>query len=1371
MCPICDYPLTSRGNSIIDLSSQEYTCSKPWIYSDLKQRNFTMEENSYAPVSPKDFIAPIGMMELKITDQYNKDASVACVVQRPGELYNLNVSQGVISDDVTTFSATVATSLVCNIDYDHIRQLWGILASYSDFPMRLERELALTVSPEIIYKYKQARSDDSEMFTEIEAEIKANPSWIMQDTINLQLDLTTTTYSTLHVKYLSDIVINIENNKMGRDRFGWTMIRKHNQTKTEFSVLTGGVAELNCETYGDPRPSIEWILPDGIKVRAPYSSEDRRILIDNGKLTLRAADNSDAGIYHCIATNYLDADVLSFRVTVLSPDVEEEDVNGIRLSRTVGGSLVLDCDPHGTPQASVQWILPDHTVLDQSFGNRKLYPNGTLIVYPLTERDRGFYRCLGANILGGDLLTFLVNVSGTDSKIVTLSSIDGSGDDEQLGTDDSHIIESSRISQESRTITSDRPYPRLRPSLRNGATTNRRGGSRHIGWSRKVFDNVSRRVDPERLADYIKKSQSKKSRKDKVSSRNPSGYLQANLGTADDEMGSGNIVFHRDVSMPDQVISSTGNPENVYSSIMTTYHPLENDQNKAGEITEKLKDDLHYALTTTENMKTITTSSYSYTDILTSPMMPSVKLSNYEFQKDETTPLITIQDNNIGPSTSYSSERSTNIPVQPFTLKFTVTETTDEMDLQSSGDMPETVTEVLPHLNSQVNVTSMVAQPTQRVKPGVHTSIDPESQTTFTAITTTEREQDEITFHTTQRIKSPHLPPGSTIISHQQIHIIPPSKKRPGRRKSFNRRRIIRPNKITDIQSLLAKLKRPSIENKSNVTAPCMVELNTNCDNEKRRTNSEDLISRSQVPTSSGKLITTTMSTPFITSPMISPKSTALKSKGQLKAESYGEYLYSTNVPEQKSTVATTATKASKVIQGKIPWHRLFGSKEGQREILKRLRKPAKPSITIKSTTTVRTMTTTAPSRATSTLPTAESMAELMTGLPHDLSGSSKIAESQNSNDLLILFTTANPSSNYHKTTVMYMPEITPTYGSRESTATTSYIIPIPPSLTTSKTAFKEDTVEFSGSYSGGSGGFAGRSWGIRKPGFHKRRFRGRRPVKKSTQAPTTKSATFEITTLTPERTTGVIKPLYIPATEVPRSSKSTSMHIIDSDDEMWRNTAKPTNLSKMYSTASEPYATNTAMPYITPASENQKTKARNKITHPQREGRYQTQRPASRRIRPTLSNRKRGHPKQSTTVSPDTISDGSKKRTDTERTLIFDTVTIVMKEENNKITLFPSSSHIANEIPSTNGYATVYATTSSITSGYKSSTKDITSKPRVIGGHAASFTVESNSDAFLPCEATGNPAPAISWKRFLSSTGTHILNVCSSGFKVMVFL
>lgn len=41
--------------------------------------------------------------------------------------------------------------------------------------------------------------------------------------------------------------------------------------------------------------------------------------------------------------------------------------------------------------------------------------------------------------------------------------------------------------------------------------------------------------------------------------------------------------------------------------------------------------------------------------------------------------------------------------------------------------------------------------------------------------------------------------------------------------------------------------------------------------------------------------------------------------------------------------------------------------------------------------------------------------------------------------------------------------------------------------------------------------------------------------------------------------------------------------------------------------------------------------------------------------------------------------------------------------------------------------------------------------RPRIVGGKAASFTVPANSDAFLPCEAIGNPLPTIHWTRVSS--------------------
>lgn len=62
---------------------------------------------------------------------------------------------------------------------------------------------------------------------------------------------------------------------------------------------------------------------------------------------------------------------------------------------------------------------------------------------------------------------------------------------------------------------------------------------------------------------------------------------------------------------------------------------------------------------------------------------------------------------------------------------------------------------------------------------------------------------------------------------------------------------------------------------------------------------------------------------------------------------------------------------------------------------------------------------------------------------------------------------------------------------------------------------------------------------------------------------------------------------------------------------------------------------------------------------------------------------------------------------------------------------------------------------TSSSFTDFEFTTQIPESKPKMVGGNAASFTILSNSDAFLPCEAVGAPHPEITWKRVSSRTGT----------------
>uniref|UniRef100_A0A8C9F846 Immunoglobulin superfamily member 10 n=1 Tax=Pavo cristatus TaxID=9049 RepID=A0A8C9F846_PAVCR len=208
----------------------------------------------------------------------------------------------------------------------------------------------------------------------------------------LQLDRTATTLSTLHIQYFADAQIVLPAVDQKKEGNNWTVISRDNKTQTEHTVLVGGTVQLDCQAMGEPAPAIEWILADGSKVRAPYVSEDGRIIVvKSGTFTLRTADTFDTGLYHCIGTNYNDADILTFRITVVDPYVEHSSVNGAQISAALGSILDLPCTSSAVPDAAISWVLPDRWMV---------LPNGTLVIARAALQDGGQYRCTATNALG-----------------------------------------------------------------------------------------------------------------------------------------------------------------------------------------------------------------------------------------------------------------------------------------------------------------------------------------------------------------------------------------------------------------------------------------------------------------------------------------------------------------------------------------------------------------------------------------------------------------------------------------------------------------------------------------------------------------------------------------------------------------------------------------------------------------------------------------------------------------------------------------------------------------------------------------------------------------------------------------------------------
>ncbi|NWX89546.1 IGS10 protein, partial [Nothoprocta pentlandii] len=286
--------------------------------------------------------------------------------------------------------------------------------------------------------------------------------------------------------------------------------------------------------------------------------EDGRIIVlKTGTFTLRTADSFDTGLYHCIGTNYADADILTFRITVVDPYEEHTQVNGAQVSTFVGDVLHLPCPATAVPDASISWVLPEHVILHHSVGNKHIFENGTLKIQSVTKQDSGYFRCVAANQYGVDLLVFQVHVkmdkTMPQKKPVAVGEREG-----EEGSGNVMLVPDTRRENSLAslaTLTAPRESATSAPgeqtlqsaSRRNshGKTTYRRHrdkASRRFRGHRRQFLSSARRVDPQRWAALLEKTKRNSTLTEKqtiVPTNLPIQALKSSKVSEDEEETSG----------------------------------------------------------------------------------------------------------------------------------------------------------------------------------------------------------------------------------------------------------------------------------------------------------------------------------------------------------------------------------------------------------------------------------------------------------------------------------------------------------------------------------------------------------------------------------------------------------------------------------------------------------------------------------------------------------------------------------------------------------------------------------------------------------------------------------------------------------------
>lgn len=507
-------------------------CSSPIISST--QRNSTLDDVQSEVLTPKDFSETFGNISLSLSDEHGNEVDLECGFADHRESTKINWEQ--VNPLQLASNITLSVDVECPVDRGRYERLWRLIAYYSNVPAHLQRGVMLSKEPHLTYMYGQDSEKDALYYTGVKVKIMAQPAWVMQTSVELKLNRLQSSAKTVRLILRTDFSEPVDVEQAQRQRTTWVMIESKNTTHKVLSALLGSQSEFNCNVHSSGQPVIQWMLPDGSKVEAPYSSPDNRISVSNeGQLVLKEVSHSDTGIYYCIAKVHGDHAVLPFRLTVQESSSPSPGEDVSLFQGLAGKSISLPCITSGSPDAEVYWILPGSKIVSfhANSSRAQVLLNGTLHIPQTQLSDSGHYKCIAINQHGVDTLvtkTTLIKQNGpimplkrfparpqSASGINTQIKVPTDDNEEASGDVEAALV--SRLDQSRRRIpgmaTKKRGSNPSRNTWHRPVMVQKTAGShaeekkKHLGKRRKI--NVSKaKIDPEKWAHILAKIRDRK---------------------------------------------------------------------------------------------------------------------------------------------------------------------------------------------------------------------------------------------------------------------------------------------------------------------------------------------------------------------------------------------------------------------------------------------------------------------------------------------------------------------------------------------------------------------------------------------------------------------------------------------------------------------------------------------------------------------------------------------------------------------------------------------------------------------------------------------------------------------------------------------
>ncbi|NXT27782.1 MXRA5 protein, partial [Syrrhaptes paradoxus] len=411
LCPKCNSPKQLQKEDIQNL--KDISCRKPVIQSSLRHNSTTQDEedgDSYELPLEELQTSPWNIT-LNMTDEHGNVVHLNCEIRKTTDSTKIQWNQ--IQTQEIDINATISLDFECPMNRENYEKLWKLIAYYSEVPVKLEREIMLSKDPKISYRYRQGSDYDALYYTGVKAQILAEPSWVMQPLINIQLNRRQSTGKKVVLSFFTVFsqTIHIKDTRQQRS---WVMIEQNESTRTAQSVVEGSECQLSCNVKASESPSVQWLFPDGTKLQAPFKKKDSRFsILNSGQLIIKAVSYTDGGLYHCIAQVRDEVDIMAYRLLVQPQAIQAADSDVVRVEKNVGDPIVLPCNAVAIPEPQLSWILPNSQVLSDVSNSSKGYmlDNGTLLIPKSHVSDSGHYRCVAVNQQGSDQFVVRVTVN------------------------------------------------------------------------------------------------------------------------------------------------------------------------------------------------------------------------------------------------------------------------------------------------------------------------------------------------------------------------------------------------------------------------------------------------------------------------------------------------------------------------------------------------------------------------------------------------------------------------------------------------------------------------------------------------------------------------------------------------------------------------------------------------------------------------------------------------------------------------------------------------------------------------------------------------------------------------------------------------